>query len=143
MSYLYQNPLILVAILTILLSPFVLKIASKQDKKAKQNLKYIFLTILLSQIILGFLSGLQLFLVISVIQILLLLMSKSFNTIVVALNFINSVLIFVEMIRLSSSLGYQVVSLPSIGAVFLVLVGNVVGLGFINRDKNLLGKYFK
>jgi len=45
------------------------------------------------------------------------------------------------MIRLSSFLGFQAVSLASIGTVFLVLIGNVLGLAFINKDKNLLKKY--
>lgn len=143
MTYLYQNPLIVVAILTILLSPFVLRLASNQDKKTKQTFKSFFILILSVQIILGFLTSLQLFLVVSTIQIILLLISKSFNTFVVILNFINSVLIFVEMGRLSNNLGHQIVSLPSIGAVFLVLIGNVVGLIYINNDANLLKKYFK
>lgn len=141
MSYLDQNPLILVAILTILLSPVVLKLAANQKKGIKQQLKLIFLLILIAQIFLGFLAGVKIFLVVSLIQVLLLLINL--NTLVVVLNFINSVLIFVEMIRLSSNAGYQVVSLPAIAAVFLVLVGNVVGLVFINNDKNLLKKYFK
>lgn len=134
---------VVILIAVLLISPFILKLASSQDKKTKYNLRIIFLTFLTIQIILGFFGGLQLFLVISTIQIILLLVSKSFNTAVVFLNFINSVLIFVEMIRLSNSLGYQVISLPAIGAVFLVLFGNIIGLAFINKDKNLLKKYFR
>lgn len=156
----FSYTFILVAILII--SPFILTLAAKQDKKAKHNLKYIFLTILSSQILLGFLnwenfqgtgrsgfnlslaypdSFLGLFFIISLLQITLLLLNKSFNTAVAVLNFINSVLIFAGMIRISSSLGYQAVSFASVGAVFLVLVGNVVALIFINKDKNLLKKY--
>lgn len=143
MSYIFQNPFIVVVILTILFSPFVLKLASNQNKKNKQNLRFSFVLILSIQVILGFWSGLKLFPIVSFIQILLLLSGKSFNTLVVVLNFINSVLIFVEMIRLSNNLGYQVVSLPAIAAVFLVLIGNVLGLAYINKDTNLLKKYFK
>lgn len=163
-SYFYQNPLILVAILTIAFSPFVLKLASNQGKKTKQNLRSIFIFILSAQIILGFLnwetfkgtgrsgfdlslaypgSMLGLFFILSVAQIILLLVSKTFNVLVVVLNFISSVTIFMGMIRLSSILSFQAVSLSSIGAVFLVLTGNVVGLTFINKDSNLLKKYFR
>ncbi|MDP3973762.1 MAG: hypothetical protein Q8P92_02930 [Candidatus Daviesbacteria bacterium] len=151
--------IILAAVLVI--SPFVLRIASSQKKETKQQLKFIFLFILSAQILLGFLnwekfssgmSGLELsfayptsflglFFIISTLQILLLLFSKSFNTLVVILNFINSVLIFFGMIRLSNILGFQAVSLSSIAAVFLVLLGNIIALAYINKDKNLLAKY--
>lgn len=162
MSYFYQNPLIIVAILTILLSPFVLKSASNQGKKTKQSFKSFFIFILCIQILLGFLnwenftvgksgfelsltylnSFLGLFFVISIFQMLLLFIKESFVSIVV-LNFLNTVLIFLAMIRLSTILGFQAASFASIGAVFLVLIGNVTGLILINKDKNLLKKYFR
>lgn len=155
MEYLF----ILAAVL--LISPFVLRLASKQDKKSKTKAKTIFLSILSFQIILGFFnwenftsgrsgfelslaypfSLLGLFFIISTVQILALLTYKSFNTLVVILNFINTVLIFAGMIRLSSILGFQAVSFASIGSVFLVLFGNVLGLVWINKDNNLLKKY--
>lgn len=148
--------IILAAVL--LISPFVLKTASSQNKRSKQQLKILFLFILSAQIILGFLnwenftsgrsgfelsfdfpnSLLGLFFLISTFQIFLLSTSKSFSTLAVILNFINTILIFTGMIRLSSILGFQAVSLASIGAVFLVLTGNVLGLVWINKDKNLL-----
>lgn len=151
--------IILVAVLVI--SPFVLKLASKQNKGTKQNLKAVFIFIILAQILLGFLnwenfssgrSGFELslaypdsflgpFFIISLLQITLLLLNKLFNTAVAVLNFINTVLIFAGMIRISSSLGYQAVSFASVGAVFLVLIGNVIALAFINKDKKLLKKY--
>lgn len=143
MSYIFQNPLILVTILTLLLSPFVLRLALNQRKETKQNLKSVFILILSIQIVLGFLTGIQLFLVVSTIQIILLLTSKSFNTTVIVLNFINSMVIFMEMINMSKEAGYQIFSLPAIGAVFMVLIGNVFGLVYINKDKNLMKKYFK
>lgn len=153
--------IILAAVLII--SPFVLKLASNQDKKTKQNLKTYFIFLLSAQILLGFLnwenfsvgrSGLELslsfpgsllglFFIIALLQIIFLVIGKSLNTVVVVLNFINSFLIFMGMIRLSNLLGFQAVSLPSISTVFLVMIGNVVGLAFINKDKNLLKKYFK
>lgn len=163
MTYLFQNPLIIVAILTLLLSPFILAIASNQNKEIKKNLKLAFIFILFAQVLLGFLnwennslgrsgfelsltypnSFLGLFFIMPLTQIILLLLNKSFNTLIVVLNFINSVLIFITMIRLSNILGFQAVSFASIGAVFLVLFGNVIGLNFINKDRNLLKKYIK
>ena len=151
--------IILAAVLVI--SPFVLQIAASQKKESKQQLKFIFLGLFCTQIALGLLnwenfttgrsgfelsltypdSFLGLFFIISFTQILLLLLSRFFNTFVVVLNFVNSILIFASLIRLSSILGFQAVSFASVGAIFLVLIGNVVGLAFINKDKNLLSKY--
>ena len=150
MDYTY----IIILVIVLLVSPFILKLSADQGRRAKQNLKFFFILIILAQIILGFFGGLGLslaypgsllglFFIISVIQILLLLINKSFNTLVVVLNFFNTFLIFVGMIRLSNILGYQVADLASIGTVFLVLIGNVIGLVFINKDKNLLKKYSK
>ena len=142
MSYLSKYPLVFVVIVTILLSPFILKLASNQGKKAKQSLKLLFISILSAQILLGFLNWknisynslyLGLFFFISILQAVLLLKNKSFNILVIILNFINSVLIFVGMAEVSKILGFQVVSLPSIGSVFLVLTGNIIGLVFINK----------
>lgn len=144
-------------------SPFVLKLASNQDKKTKQVLRSFFILIILAQILLGFLnwenfsvgrsgfelafiypsSLLGLFFVTAIFQVIFLIIGKSFNTLVVILNFINSVLIFMGMIRLSNILGFQAVSFAAIGAVFLVLIGNIVALAFINKDKNLLKKYLR
>lgn len=152
----------LILLVVILISPFVLRLASRQDKKTKSKSKTIFLTILILQIILGFFnwenfsigrsgfelslaypnSLLGLFFIISALQILALLTS-SFNTQVVTLNLINTVLIFISMVKLSNILGVQIVSLSSIGAVFLVLFGNVSGLIWINKDTDILAKYFK
>ena len=154
-----EYTLILIAVLVF--SPFILSLAANQKKAAKLNLKYFFILILASQVILGFLnwenftkgrigfelslaypdSLLGLFFIISALQILALLTYKSFITPTVILNFINTILVFTVMIRLSSILGFQAVRFASIGAVFLVLFGNIAGLSFINKDKNLLGKY--
>ncbi|MBI2315028.1 hypothetical protein HYU93_03160 [Candidatus Daviesbacteria bacterium] len=152
--------LILAAVLAI--SPFILKLAASQKKETKRQLKFIFLFLLIAQVFLGFFnwenfsigrSGFNLsltypnsllgsFFIVSFLQILFLtIMNKSFNTLVVVLNFINTILIFTGMVRLSSILGFQAVSFYSIVAVFLVLVGNVIGLACINKDKNLLKKY--
>lgn len=147
----------------LLISPFVLRLASSQDKKSKTKVRTIFLAVLVLQIILGFFnwekfgmsgrSGLDLatsypgsllwlFFVISAIQILLLLLNTRFTNLYAAiLNFVNTVILFTGLIRLSNILGFQAVSFTSIGAVFLVLFGNITGLAFINKDKNLLAKY--
>lgn len=151
--------IILAAVLVF--SPLVLKIASSQKKETKRQLRFILLSILSAQILLGFLnwenfnsgrsgfeflltypnSFLGFFFIISALQTILLMINKSFNTLVVILNFVNSILIFIGMIRLSNMLGVQVVSFASIGAVFLVLTGNIIALAFINKDKNILKKY--
>lgn len=153
----------LILLVVLITTPFILSIASKQDKKSKTKAKTIFLSILLMQLILGFFnweklnafgrsgydlslaypaSFLALFFIISALQILALLAYKSFNTLVVVLNFINTVLVFVALIRLSSILGFQAVSFASLLAVFAVLLGNVTGLVWINKDRNLFEKYF-
>jgi len=157
MEYLF----ILAAVL--LISPFVLRLASSQNKKSKSSAKTIFLIILILQLILGFFnwenfsvgrsgfelsltypgSLLGLFFIVSALQILALLAYKSFNTQVVILNFINTVLIFTGLIRLSNVLGFQAVSLASISTVFLVLFGNISGLAWINKNSDILAKYFK
>ncbi|MDO8638237.1 MAG: hypothetical protein Q7R43_01585 [Candidatus Daviesbacteria bacterium] len=157
MSYL------LIIVVVLITSPFILRLAQSQKKEIKRILKLVLLIIITTQIILGFLnwenftsgrngfelsltypdSFLGLFFIISLLQIILLLLNKSFNASVVILNFVNTVLIFIAMIRLSNILGFQAVSFASIGVVFLVLVGNVIGLNFINKDKNLLKKYFR
>lgn len=150
MDYTY----IVILVVVLLVSPFVLKLSANQGKETKQKLKSFFILILCAQVILGFFGGIKLsliypnsllglFFIVSVMQILLLLISKSFNTLVVVLNFLNTFLIFIGMIRVSNILGYQVADLASIGTVFMVLIGNVIGLVFINKDKNLLKKYSK
>lgn len=155
-------PYLIIIVVVLIASPFILRLAQSQDKKDKRNLKHIFLIILVIQICLGLLNwenftvgrsgfGLSLaypnsflgfFFILSLIQIMILLL-RPFDTLVVVLNFFNSVLIFIGMTRLSNILGFQAVSLASIGAVFLVLAGNVVSLSFINKDRNLLKKYLR
>lgn len=133
--------IILAAILII--SPFVLNLASKQNQKTKQRLKFVFLSILIAEIILGFWGGFKvwLFFAVSAIQILLILRCKF--TLAVVLNFINTLVFFIGMIRVGQITGIQDSSLTNITVAFLLLIGNVVGLIFINKDKDLLKKYFK
>lgn len=155
-------PYLIITITVLLVSPFILRLAQSQKKQVKRNLRGFLLLILALQIGSGIMnwenftagrsgfelslaypdSFLGLFFIISLLQIILLLLNKSFNTAFTLLNFINSVLIFIGMIRLSNILGFQAVSFASVGTAFLVLLGNVVALAFINKDKNLLKKYF-
>lgn len=151
--------IILVAVLVF--SPFVLKLASNQGKKTKQNLKSFFIFFLSAQILLGFLnwenfstgrngfelaltypqSFLSLFFIVSIIQLSLLLLSEKFYTKTVILNFLNSIIFLTAMIRLGQITSFQPVSFANISAIFAVLIGNVIGLIFINKDKNILNKY--
>lgn len=151
--------IILTAVLVI--SPFVLRLAASQRKETKQQFKFVLLILLSAQFLLGFLnwenltsgrsgfelsstylnSYLILFFIVSLLQIFLLIISQSFNTLVVVLNFINTIIIFLGMIRLSNILGFQIVSFPSILAIFLVLISNVLFLAYVNKDKNILKKY--
>jgi len=155
----FTYPIILAVVLVIV--PFVLVAATNQDEKTKQGLKIFFILILSAQIILGFLnwgsdslneSGFELalryphsflgmFFIISAIQLVFLLANKKLATPAVILNFINTLIFFTGMIRLGQITGIQMVSSASIGVAFMVLIGNVIGLIFINKDKNILKKY--
>ena len=149
--------LVLAAVL--ILSPFALAAASKQDKKTKTKVRLVFLFFIISQLVLGFLnwenfesgrsgislaisypgSLLWLFFVISAVQVLLVLLNTRFTTLYAAiLNFVNTVVLFAGLIRVSQILGFQAVSFASIATVFLVLIGNISGLVYINKDRNLL-----
>ena len=154
-------PYLIIITIVLITSPFILRLAQSQKKEVKRNLRLALLVILATQLSLGLLnwenftsgrsgfelllifpnSFLGLFFIISAIQIILLTINKSFNNLVVILNFLNSVLIFAGMIRLSNILGFQAVSFASVGAVFLTLIGNVIVLSYINKDKNLFKKY--
>lgn len=156
-----EYTVIIIAVL--LLSPFILKIATSQNKKTKYNLRIILLVLLGLQLLAGFLnwevlkgfgrsgfelsltfpsSYLWLFFAISFIQFLLLVIKKpALDITSVILNFINTAIFFAGMIMLSNLLGRQVVSFASISTIFAVLIGNVAGLMLINKDNNLFKKY--
>ncbi|MBI2019045.1 hypothetical protein HYS95_00055 [Candidatus Daviesbacteria bacterium] len=147
----------------LILSPLIITLASSQNKKVKSRLRLIFLSLLSLQIILGFFnwetflkgtrtgfelalnypsSFLEIFFIVSLIQIILLSLTKrSLDVITVVLNFINTVLLFSGMIRVSNMTGVQAFSFASLAVIFAVLIGNVIGLMFINKDKNLMAKY--
>lgn len=68
--------------------------------------------------------------------------SNKLLTQIVALNFINTIFFFIGMIRLGQITGIQAISWGSIGVAFAILIGNVIGLVFINSDKSLLKRYY-
>ncbi len=149
---------------TLLLAPFILKVAVKQDKKIKSVLRsVVWITILSLQLLLGFFnwerfneiersgfelsltyynSFLWLFFLLTIIQIILLLTKRRvFDITSLILNAINVFVFFFSVITISRIVGYQIVSLWSIVAIFLVLIGNVVGLMLVNKDSKLLSNY--
>lgn len=139
---------ILAAVL--LISPFIIRLASFQNKNTKDNLKTIFLSFLFLQLILSFKiafaypqSFLGLFFAVTIVQIILLFLNQKLYMLAVILNFINTIIFFAGMIKLGQVTGIQDTSFASIGTAFILLIGNVVGLIFINKDKNLLKKYSK
>lgn len=154
---------VIILAVVLLVSPFVIRIAGSQKKEVKNKTRLVFLSLLFLQIISGFLnwetfkgpgrSGFELvltypnsylgmFFILSLVQLILLIFKQSsLDTLSVVLNFVNTIVIFAGMILLSAILGFQAVSLASVGAVFSVLIGNIVALAFINKDKNILKKY--
>jgi len=151
-----------ILVVVALLSPFLISTASKQGKKHKNRLLHFCLLILTAQILLGLLnwetfegpgrtgfglaqafpnSLLWTFFTISAAQIALLLSGKpGLTTVAVVLNFCNSILFFMGMIRISDSLGTQIFSIPAVACTFLVLIGNIAGLTLINKDRKLISK---
>jgi len=158
-------PYLIILAGVLIISPFIIKIAAKQKKQIKTNLKNVCLAIIGLQLLSGFFnweslaqtgrSGYQLsveypqsmlglFFIISIVQIgLLSFLSQKGAFASLISNFVNSVLIFAGLIRLSGMVGSQLFSYASITAVFLVLIGNVVTLAYVNQDKNLLKKYYR
>lgn len=130
---------ILILIATITISPFVIILAQKQDKKTKSRLKNIFLLVLVAQIILSLLNWrpLSLFLFISLIQILLLTRKTQAQIPVVLLNFINTFVFWAIMIRLDQKSISDPSNLAGIAIAFIVLIGNLIGLLLINKEKFL------
>ena len=150
-------PIILLVVL--ILGPLILTLANKQDSRTKRNLKIGFFILLLLELTSGFFnwesfsgtgqsgfaltldypsSLLGLFFAIVLIQMILLFIPKrTAHLAAVVLNFINTAVFFVGVISVSGLIGKQVVSLWSIGVIFAVLIGNVVGLVWINKDNTL------
>lgn len=123
----------------LIVSPFAFKIAEKQDKKTKSRLKHILLFLLVSQILLGLISWKILlpFLAISLVQIFLLTKKNPAKTPTAVLNFINTFVFFFIMIRLDQREISDSTNLAAIAIAFIILIGNVVSLLFINKEKRL------
>ena len=155
--------LIIVLAAVIIITPFALRIASKQDKDAKNKLRAVFQVLLLGELLSGFFnwetftgagrsgyalalaypaSLFWLFFALAAGQIILLISNKTAaRAIAVILGFVNSVLFFVGTISVSNTSGRQAVGYAGVAAIFLVLIGNVVGLLLANKDKTLLAKW--
>ena len=152
-----EYTVILISVL--LFSPFILKIASSKNKKTKLNLRIIFLILLTFQILAGFLnwetfrgqgrsgfelasiyptSYLWLFFAVAAFQAVMLLTKKQvLDTLAVVFNFLNTIIFFAAMARVSNLAGQQIVSWANVGVIFAILGGNIVGLALINKKANL------
>jgi len=132
-------PYTLILVAVSILSPFAITLAQKQDKKTKSRLKHIFLLLLIGQVSLGLLNwnALWLFLIISLLQIFLLIRKTPAETPIVVLNFINTFVFFLTMIRLDQRQISDSTNLTGIAIVFVILIGNVIGLLLINKEKKL------
>lgn len=129
-------PYTIILIAVLIISPFAIGLAEKQDKRTKSRLKNIFLFLLLAQIALASYNWqlLLLFLAISLLQFVLFLKKPSQT--VVVINFINTLVLFITMARLDRPIG-NLNNLAAIAAAFVVLINNVLGLLLINREKKL------
>lgn len=134
-----MTPYTLILIATLIISPFAIGLAQKQNKRTKSRLKNIFLLLLVAQITLGMLNWktLSLFLIISLVQIFLLTRKTPAQTPVVLLNFINIFVFWAIMIRLGQRPISDPINLAGIAIAFIILIGNIVGLLLINREKGL------
>ena len=143
----------------LILSPFAIAAATRTDKKTKQILRFSLFVLLVIQIVTGFFnwessattnrsgialaaaypsSLLGLFFIIPFFQAGLLLLRKHWALVTtVVLNFVNTVVFFIGVVSLEKIRGIEVFSYFALGAIFAVLVGNVVALLLVNRDKNL------
>ena len=147
----------------ILLGGLVLSWAARQDKKAKNRFRQIFLALILGSLISGFFnwetftgygrsgfalswqypqSLLFIFFFVALIGFILLLLRRNWADVVaVVLSVANTVVFFASLMRLASTIGFQPFSYANVAALFAVLIGNVIGLMLINKDKNLLAKF--
>lgn len=147
----------------ILLGGLVIGLAARQDKKAKDRFRQIFLALVLGTLVSGFFdwetftgqgrsgfalswqylqSFLLIFFFVAFLQFVLLLLRRYFaDVIAIVLSVVNTVMFFVSLMRLAGTLGFQPFSYANVVALFAVLIGNVVGLMLVNKDKNLLAKF--
>lgn len=158
-----NNALLLVLIGVLVISPFVLVIAARQDKKTKNTLRNLSILLLFLQLAMGLFnwetltgpgrtgyelalaypsSFLGIFFLVSLVQLVIFILNlKQYWKLAVILNFANTVILFAGMIRIGNMMGVQIINLVLVATVFSVLVGNVIGLVFINKDRGILSKY--
>src|SRR3989344_869055 len=147
----------------VLISPIILSLAARQEKKVKQKLRYIFQISLVIIAGLAFLnwetqepggrnafalsSDFQsiffwLFLGITFGQIIILhLKTYKFDVLATIGNVFATFLFFASAISISNAIGQSLVSAAVITTALTVLVNNVIGLVLVNKDPNLLSKF--
>ena len=147
----------------VLISPIILSLAARQEKKVKQKLRYIFQISLVIIAGLAFLNWetqnpggrnafalasdfksifLWLFLGITFGQIIILhLKTYKFDVLATVGNVFATFLFFAAVITISNAIGQSLVSPAVITTVLTVLANNVIGLVLVNKDPNLLSKF--
>ena len=147
----------------VLISPIILSLAARQEKKVKQKLRYIFQISLVIIAGLAFLNWetqspggrnafalasdfksifLWLFLGITFGQIIILhLKTYKFDVLATIGNVFATFIFFASAITISNALGQSLVSPAIITVAMTVLINNVIGLVLVNKDPNLLSKF--
>ena len=147
----------------VLISPIILSLAARQEKKVKQKLRYIFQISLVIIAGLAFLNWetqnpggrnafalasdfksifLWLFLGITFSQIIILhLKTYKFDVLATIGNVFATFIFFASAITISNALGQSLVSPAIITVAMTVLINNVIGLVLVNKDPNLLSKF--
>ena len=147
----------------VLISPIILSLAARQEKKVKQKLRYIFQISLVIILGLAFLNWetqnpggrnafalasdfksifLWLFLEITFGQIIILhLKTYKFDVLATIGNVFATFIFFASAITISNALGQSLVSPAIITVAMTVLINNVIGLVLVNKDPNLLSKF--
>ena len=154
---------LLVLPVTILISPIILSLASKQESKVKQKLRYVFQISLVIIIALAFfnwetqMSGgrnayllaldfksifLWLFIAVTFGQLILLQFKNyKFDLLTAIANIFATFLFFASAISISNTIGQSLVSPAIITVAMTALINNVLGLVLINKDPTLLAKF--
>ena len=153
---------LLVLPVTVLISPIILSLASKQEAETKQKLRYVFQISLAIIIALAFLNWetqnpggrnafalssdfksvfLWLFIAVTFGQLILLqLKNYKYDLGTAIANIFATFLFFASAISISNA-GQSLVSPAVITTALTVLVNNVIGLVLVNKDPNLLSKF--
>ena len=154
---------LLILPVTVLISPIILSLASKQEAETKQKLRYVFQISLAIIIALAFLNWetqnpggrnafalssdfksvfLWLFIAVTFGQLILLqLKNYKYDLGTAIANIFATFLFFASAISISNAIGQSLVSPAIITTALTVLVNNVLGLSLINKNPNLLSKF--